>query len=112
MSTFFDTMSIVSPQSQRRKDAHPAPTHPEVAHALDIETTAFEQWARTARKRAERRVRHGGADQYGPDPRRLLVRPVTKAVAPLPSPALGSGATALLCAHAMSRSSPASTQER
>lgn len=32
-------------KSQRRMDAYPAPARPEIAHALGIETTTFEQWA-------------------------------------------------------------------
>lgn len=43
----------VSPElakSQRRMDTYPAPARPEMARALGIETTSFEQWAReTAR---------------------------------------------------------------
>jgi uncharacterized protein YbjT (DUF2867 family) len=32
-------------KSQRRMDTYPAPARPEMAHALGIETTSFEQWA-------------------------------------------------------------------
>ncbi|WP_433175889.1 NmrA family NAD(P)-binding protein [Actinoallomurus sp. CA-150999] len=35
-------------KSQRRMDTYPAPARPEMAHALGIETTTFEQWAHEA----------------------------------------------------------------
>ncbi|MFJ9775436.1 NmrA family NAD(P)-binding protein [Kitasatospora sp. NPDC101157] len=35
-------------KSQRRMDTYPAPALPEMAHALGIETTTFEQWAQGA----------------------------------------------------------------
>ncbi|MFC9222392.1 NmrA family NAD(P)-binding protein [Streptomyces hygroscopicus] len=35
-------------KSQRRMDTYPAPARPEMAHALGIETTTFEQWVQGA----------------------------------------------------------------